>query len=199
MNRLAIRRRGPGTRGQTLVEFALVFPLFFVMLLGIIEFAFAFNAILSVNFASRNAALAAAESGSAIGGDCVILKSIEDDISAPADKNHITSITVYRAKSNGDPYTPAESTSFARTGSLTCTMPDGSTATVPYTRTSNGYPEINRCNVLAGCGGTHTTIDHLGVRINYMHTYVTPLQTFVGTGSGFSFERSNVMRMEPVS
>jgi len=181
-----------------MVEFALVFPLFFTLFLGIIEFAFAFNAILSVNFASRNAALAAAEAGTNMGGDCVVLASIEDDISAPANTKNITKIEIYRAKSNGDDYLPAEITRFTRTGSLTCTMPDGSTATVPYTRTLNAYPESTRCNILAGCGGTHTTIDHIGIRIFYQHDYVPPLRTFVGTGTGFSFERSNVMRMEPV-
>ena len=56
-----------------------------MLFLGIIEFAFAFNAILAVNFASRNAALYAAEAGTNAGGDCVILNSIEDDISAPGE------------------------------------------------------------------------------------------------------------------
>lgn len=185
-------------RGQSLVEFALVFPVFFLLLMGVIEFAFAFNAILSVNFASRNAALFAAEAGNASGADCVILTSIEKDVSAPARASAITQIDVYRATSSGAQYSSSEITTFTRTGSLTCTMPDGSTQTVPYTRTLNGYPELNRCNILAGCGGTHTGLDHIGVRIFYTHTYITPLQTFVGSGGGFSFNRTNIMRMEPV-
>ena len=61
------KRRQDSSTGQTLVEFALVFPMFFILFLGVIEFAFSFNAILAVNFASRNAALAAAEAG-ATGG-----------------------------------------------------------------------------------------------------------------------------------
>jgi Flp pilus assembly protein TadG len=193
------RRRAPARRsGQTLVEFALVFPIFFTLLLGILEFAFAFNAILSVNFASRNASLFAAEAGSGSGADCVVLARIEDDVTAPADASRINSVEIYRAKSNGDDYVPAERTVFSRTGSMTCSMPDGSTSTVPYTRTSNGYPELSRCNFLGGCGGTHTSVDHIGVRIDYTHTYVTPLQNFIGSGSGFTFERANVMRMEPI-
>lgn len=44
-------------RGQTLVEFALTFPLFLVVLFGIIEFAFLFNAQLSLNYATRDASL----------------------------------------------------------------------------------------------------------------------------------------------
>lgn len=198
MIRPSTRRRRPASRGQTLVEFALVFPTFFILLMGVIEFAFAFNAILSVNFSSRNASLFAAEAGSGVGSDCVILSRIEEDVRAPADPARIDSVEVYRAKSNGDDYVPTERTTFSRTGSLTCTLPDGTTSTVPYTRTSNGYPELSRCNILSGCGGTHTSIDHIGVRINYTHVFVTPLRTFVGGGSGFSFERSNVMRMEPI-
>jgi Flp pilus assembly protein TadG len=192
------RRRKDRSRGQSLVEFSLIFPMFFLLFLGIVEFAFAFNAILAVNFGSRNAALYGAEAGTYTGGDCVILNSIEDDVSAPANAANITSVEVYRAKSNGDDYLPAEKTVFTRTGSLTCTFPDGTTSTVPYSRTSNGYPELARCNILAGCGGSHTTIDHIGVRIYYTHDYVTPFDSFVGGGSGFSFERSNVMRMEPI-
>ena len=159
------------TRGQSLVEFALVFPIFFILFLGIIEFAFAFNAILAVNFASRNAALYAAEAGTTTGADCVILNSIEDDIAAPG--RHAP--TSPRSRSTA-PSPTATTTSRPRRrssrgpGRLTCTFPDGSTSTVPYTRTSNGYPELNRCNILAGCGGTHTTIDHIGVRIYYTHT-----------------------------
>lgn len=193
--------RSPGRRrdrGQSLVEFALVFPIFFVLFMGIVEFAFAFNAVLAVNFASRDATLFAAEASSSIGSDCVILGSIEEDVSAPARTSAITSIEIYRATSTGAQYSGGEITRFARTGTLTCTMPDLSTRTVPYSRTTNGYPEIDRCNVLAGCGGNHTTVDHIGVRIFYTHSYVTPLRTFVGTGSSFSFSRTNVMRMEPV-
>ena len=201
---MTIFRRGQARKdrstGQTLVEFALVFPMFFLLFLGVIEFAFSFNAILAVNFASRNAALAAAEAGSAQGGDCVILKGIEEDVSAPANHSNILRVEIYRAKSNGDDYVPATRTVYTRAGSGPCTMPDLTIITIPYSRTSNGYPEITRCNILAGCPGpgSHTTIDHIGVRIFYDHPFVTPLQTFVGNGDGITFDRSNVMRMEPI-
>jgi hypothetical protein len=130
----------------------------------------------------------------------VILAGIESDVRAPAKTSAITSVQVFRATSTGAQYSGSEVTTFTRTPStpLTCTMPDLTTRTVPYTRTANGYPEASRCNVLGGCGGTHTTVDHIGVRIGYTHNYVTPLRTFVGTGNSFSFTRTNVMRMEPV-
>lgn len=195
IHRSVQRRR---SRGQSLVEFALVFPIFFMLFMGIIEFAFAFNALLSVNFASRDATLVASEAASQSGADCSILAKIEADVKAPAKTSAITKIEVFRATSTGSQYSGAEITTFTRTGSLTCTMPDLTTAIVPYTRTGNGYPEAQRCNILAGCGGTHTSVDHIGVRIYYTHNYVTPLRTFVSVGSSFSFVRSNAMRMEPV-
>jgi TadE-like protein len=190
--------------GQSLVEFALVFPLFFVLVLSVIEFAFAFNAILAVNYASRDAALTAAEAGSGSGSDCVILSGIEKDIGPPANHANVSRVDIYRAKSDGSAYASDASwtTTYLRSGSTPCTLPDGTSLSVPYTTTSatNKYPEASRCNLLAGCTGTgnHTTIDHIGVRVFYNHAYVTPLRTFVGTGSSFSFDRSNVMRMEPV-
>ena len=68
------------------------------MFLGIVEFAFVFNALLSVNFASRNAALAAAEAGNAAGADCVILAGIEiGRRRAPARASSINSVDIYRA------------------------------------------------------------------------------------------------------
>ena len=57
-------------KGQSLVEFALVFPLFIVLLLSIIEFMFLFNAQLSLNYATRDAALVAAEAGARPDADC---------------------------------------------------------------------------------------------------------------------------------
>jgi Flp pilus assembly protein TadG len=66
--------------GQTLVEFALVLPLFMVLLMGVIEFAFMFNATMAINFATRDASLIAAESGSQATADCAILARIEQSI-----------------------------------------------------------------------------------------------------------------------
>jgi hypothetical protein len=45
----------------------------------------------------------------------------------------------------------------------------------------------------------HPGLDTIGVRVLYSHTWRTPLHNFLpGSGSGFVFERSNAMRLEPV-
>ena len=64
-------------RGQALVEFALAFPVFVFIVMGVIEFSMMFNAQLSLNYATRDAALIAAEAGSAANADCLILRQVD--------------------------------------------------------------------------------------------------------------------------
>jgi len=197
-----MRRTLPGRhgrqKGQTLVEFALIFPLFLLLVFAVIEFAFVFSSMLGISYATRDAALIAAEAGPNTGADCEILKAVEKAVGAPADENRIQSVVIYRARADG-----AEMSGISNTwerGSYEC--PDKTT--IPYQQTSNGYPEEDRCNVIVGCGGDQITLDTIGVRITYDHQWVTPLGGFPGPGfggqggSGFELTQSNSMRMEPI-
>ncbi len=189
-------RREPG---QSLVEFALVFPIFVTLVMGLIEFSFVFNAMLSVNYAARDAALAAAEAGDTLGADCVILTSIESAIGSPTSDDRIQLVEIYETTPNGT--MSGTPTSYTRTGATSCTFIDGTTSNVPYTRVQNGYPEGARCNILAGCDPlvVNGTVDNVGVRVTYTHRWVTPLQNFIGGGpGGLTFDRASIMRMEPV-
>jgi len=197
-------RARPRSAGQTLVEFALVLPLFVVLTLSVIEFAFVFNAILSINYASRNAALLAAEAGNGTGADCIILDSIEQEVRGPSDRSQIQQVSIFWADRNGVQI-GSNAQVYVRTGATsgpnatTCTYPDGTTITVPYRLVQIGYPASARCNVLAGCGSPHNGLDRVGVRIWYVHTWKTPLNGVAGLGgAGYTFDRSNVMVMEPV-
>lgn len=192
------RRRAPG---QSLVEFALVFPIFVVMLLGLLEFGFVFNAVLAVNFASRDAALAAAEAGDVAGGDCFILKAVDGAIDAPAADSRIQSVTIYRASPTGAQI--GDATVYVRDeaagNTSICAAAGGST--MSYRRTANGYPESSRCNILGGCdpNSTNDTVDNVAVRVTYAHPYLTPIKSFFGgSGATLVFDRESVMRMEPV-
>jgi Flp pilus assembly protein TadG len=184
----------------------MIIPLFLVLVLSVFEFAFMFNALLSVGHATRDAALIAAEAGNAGSADCVTLRAIEDDISAPTNKNRITQVMIYRSDANG---TVKNSNIYVRTGvmvqgdpnSTTCTMADSSKLTVPYKATSTGYLATTRCNIVAGCpiGAPTQTLDTIGVRITYTHNWVTPLANFLGGGAATTtIVQSNTMRMEPV-
>ena len=190
------RRRGPTTaseRGQALVEFALVLPAFLLLVFGVVEFGLAFNAAVSVNFVSRAAALLAAEGGRSEGTDCMVLRAIEQDMTSPASPTRISSVEIYWSDSKGDQIA-SNVNIYTRSGSLTCAYASGS-ITVPYTLGTERYPETERCDVLAGCGGLHTTVDDVGVRITYTHQWVTYVgKTIAGS---ITFQRSTAARMEP--
>lgn len=187
-------------RGQSAVEFALVFPIFILTIVGMLEFVMAFNALLSINFASRDAALLASEAASDSGADCIVLNSIESDVNPPALGSRITQVRVYWSDQNGVERTPYANV-YARTGSTTCTYPDFSELTVPYSLVGSAqYPETDRCDVLDGCPGSpsHSGLDTIGVSITYEHLWITPLANLVTFGGdGFEFTHSNAMRMEP--
>jgi Flp pilus assembly protein TadG len=179
--------------GQALVEFALVLPVFLLLIFGIVEFGFVYNAAVSVNLVSRVAALLAAEGGRTEGTDCMVLRAIERDMTSPATSTRISSVEIYWSDANGDQIASNVNV-YTRIGSLTCTYASG-TITVPYTLATAGYPETARCDVLAGCGGLHTTVDDIGVRITYRHQWVTRFgQTIAGS---ITFQRSTAVRMEP--
>jgi Flp pilus assembly protein TadG len=206
------RRRTDRGGGQTLVEFALILPLFMVLLMGIIEFAFMFNATLAVNFTSRDASLIAAEAGSQSTSDCAILAKVEQDVAAPLADNNIQSVTIYKADRFGNKYTGSQAASnvYTRgTGTMTCT---GFTPNpMPYSLGTNTYPmgeaptNGGRCDILAGCPATMPVIpmDSIGVTIVYRYYFKTPLRNLVsflpGASVGYiDFSWSNVMRMEPI-
>ncbi|MBF6604320.1 MAG: pilus assembly protein [Chloroflexi bacterium] len=192
------------SRGQSLVEFALVVPLFLVVMTAVIEFGFLFNALLASTFASRDAALIAAEAGDTSGGDCVILQKVEQDVTAPADAAQIKTVEIYWAnQTTGQPIAGAINT-YTRGGTKSCTV-NGVNMTVPYTDppVPAGYLEKDRCNILAGCGTdsvgrNHPGLDTIGVRITYDYPWHTPLQNLTGLPFTWTFTPSNAMRMEPV-
>jgi Flp pilus assembly protein TadG len=184
--------------GQALVEFAMVIPIFIFMLLAFIEFAFVFNAVLAINFATRDAALIGAEAGADANADCAILAAIGQDVSAPANPNHIQTVVIYRTDRTGSLTAYAgQADTYVRGGSLACHRSDGTPYTEDYTLASSGYLPISRCNVLSGCTGGRA-LDIIGVQVTYTHHWVTPLRGLGGvSGTSTTITQSNSMRMEP--
>jgi Flp pilus assembly protein TadG len=195
------RRRRDGERGQSLVEFALIFPIFILLLIGLIEFAVVFSIILNVNYASRDAALIAAEVGDASGADCLILQRLDSALNGATSHDQILSIRIIWASANG---TEMAADVYTEGGATSCLLSDGSTLTVPYTAGAQNYFESDRCTIVAGCpvdsqGRSHLGLDTIGVTIEYHHDWITPLPNIVSVPStGLTFTRSNTMRMEPV-
>jgi hypothetical protein len=193
------------SRGQALVEFALLVPVLFVLIMGLLEFAVAFSATLGINRASQNAAHMASLTGNMQGADCLILRTIEQDVGAPNDPAQIQYVEIQRTALAGN--VVYGQNTWTRAGSSSCELNDGTSITVPYTRTQNGYPVNQRCNVLAGCPSyspPRSTVDNVGVMIRYRYDWITPLGTllpFVGgdrdASRGWTFQKRNIFRMEP--
>jgi TadE-like protein len=180
-------------RGQALVEFALVLPLLLLLILGVIEFSFVWNSRNTVQFASRDGSMLAAEGGSLPGTDCLVLNRIEADVVSPARAIRVQEVMIYWADKNGGQIASFKNV-YTRTGTITCDL-GGTPITVPYTLTTAGYPESTRCDVLAGCGGAHTGVDTVGVQITYRHQWLTSFVRL--TGSGVTFAETTATRVEP--
>jgi Flp pilus assembly protein TadG len=200
------RVRG-GEDGQTLVEFAMVFPLIMILLMSIIEFSLAFNAVLGVDRASENGVLVASEDGNNLGADCLVLQEIDNKLTAPNDDANVTQVQIQRTNASG--VTILAANIWTRGGSTPCTFADNTPPfSVPYTATSLGYPENQRCAMLTGCSAlspARSTVDTIGVQVRYTYTWKTPLSsllTMIGGdgsgGAGWTFNKRNVMRIEPV-
>lgn len=207
-------RSHPSGRGQGLVEFALVIPVFLVLVTGLIEFAFLMNGQLAINYATRDAALIAAEAGNAVGADCVILQKVHDDVSAPANPANISVIQIYWTNAKGQPLDTSGNVTTAGSanqaadvyvpGTTTCALANGTTVTVPYSlQGAARYPETARCTALlgtaAGCQSGHNGLDTIGVQLTYHASWRTPLHTLINLmGSGWTLTQSNQMGVEPV-
>jgi len=166
------------------------------VLLAIVEFAFVMNALVSVDFATRDAALAAAEAGNAGDADCSILRTLDRGMTTPAKNELVSEVRVYKADANGNALGPVNV--YDRNGTTSCPLADGTPATVSYRSVSTGYDAAGRCNELQGCK-VQTTVDTIGVQITYRYAWVTPLHWLMPTlGPGYNMVKSNAMRMEPV-
>jgi Flp pilus assembly protein TadG len=185
---------GRSERGQALVEFALLLPILLLLVIGLIEFAFVWNSRNTVLFAARDGSMLAAEGGSIDGTDCVVLDRIERNIISPARAVRVQNVAIYWSDRNGTQIGSNQNV-YTRGGTTTCNYPDGTSLAVPYTLSIGGYLEADRCNVLAGCGGGHTTVDTIGIRITYQHNWLTSFARL--TGSGVTFTEASITRAEP--
>ena len=180
-----------------------------MLLLSIIEFMLLFNAQLSLNYATRDAALVAAEAGNNANADCLILQQINQDLNPPTDEPRVITVHIFSATETGGQLTVPKEQTYTPGGTTTC-----GGLTVPYTVGTANYPYNIRCNDLdrTSCsagftGPTNTGVDIVGVQIDYGYRFITPLGSAVATvgnrtplwgGAGMTVRVSNAMRMEPI-
>ncbi len=183
------RRRSPldgvrSDRGQSMVEFSLILPVFILVLLGLLEFGSAYDHRNAMAYAVREGARVGASLGS--GGtssstvDPTIVAAVRRGLTDPILIENISTIEIYKADANGVPIT-GKVNRFDHTGAAVG---------------APGWPASTR---VAGING-----DMLGVRVVYDFRPTTPLGTmmalFVNPVPPYSIIRMTdalVMKLEP--
>ena len=172
------RRRRQG--GQSLVEFALVIPIFMAMLISIVEFAFAFNAVLATDFASRDAALVGRRGGQRRGRG---LRDPPDGrartCARPPTPIDILLVEIYQHDSRGRPIGAA--TIYSHRRDRRAAPPDGDHRQRPVhahpERLPGGHP-LQRARRLRRI---RPTVDHVGVKVTYRYHWKTPIGQAIST------------------
>ena len=190
------RRRGACrgrrlSRGQAIVEFAMVAPLFLLMLFGFIEFALIGASIAVFNFAAKDAARV----GSFLGrSDCTADSQMVNVIKGRAAGvvvAHLVKIEIFKSDSTGA-YQGTVEDSYDNTAGSTsdCLQPVGGACPAFVGLLTCGWPPDSRNDSLIDA-------DYLGVRISYNYTYLTAFIS--GGNSTLSLTATSVQRIEPQS
>ena len=196
-------------RGQALVEFTIVFPIFMFLLLGMMEFGFAFSDRLTLGNATREGARVGASlvtgsttacTGDPNGVDTAIVASMQFILKSggsDVDLSHINSIKIYKSNTSGK-----QIGSYVNTWTYTPGAgPDADSGPgvekLDFSPQSSGWPACTRSN---GSGNP----DSIGVSIDYSYAFKTPLSA-VSSVLGFTrastidIVDTTVMSLNPTS
>ena len=201
--------RSKRQRGQALVEFTVVVPVFMFLLLGMMEFGFAFSDRLTLGNATREGARVGASlvtgstttcTGDPAGVDTSIVASMQFILKSggsDVDLSHINSIRIFKASSTG-----TQVGSYVNTWTYTPGAgPDADSGPgverLDFSPSSLGWTACSRDN---GSGNP----DSIGVSINYQYQLRTPLAavaTLLGfsQGSSINIVDTTVMSLNPTS
>jgi hypothetical protein len=196
-------------RGQSLVEFSVIVPVFLFILLGMLEFGFAFDQAMTITYATREGARsgAAFANGNTTSMPCVTSTDVDKHIIAAVQRvlqgpgSRITSaqvseIRIYKADANGNQIgSQANVWGYALDSGP---VVDGSP--LDWNVTSTGWNACTRQNAWVGA----TAPDSIGVRIQYTYDLVTPLSLitrFFGPSSSstIAITDRSVMALNPTN
>lgn len=167
-------------RGQGLVEFVIVMPVFLVLLAGMLEFGLAFSDRLTLGNATREGARIAAGlatgsdtscSGDPSGVDTTVVASLQNILKAGGSDvtlTNINSIRIFKADASGHQIGGYVNVWSHTPGSGPDADPGPGTETIDFSPTSVAWPACSRSN------GTPNP-DSVGVSIDYDYRLQTPL------------------------
>jgi hypothetical protein len=167
------------SRGQALAEFALIFPLIMLLVLGATDVATLLDDHLDVVYTARSAARIGSILGTAPATDCAIIGAIRASLSTNR-YLQVSRIVIYDAGPDGFPIGSNED---VYAGSAVC----NSDATISPSAMSLGWPPGQRST-------KPLYEDSIGVEIDYTYTFQLDL---LGIGQFSSADRA-VMPLEVV-
>jgi len=184
VRRLAKRRSRRSERGQALIEFTLILPVFLLILMGMLEFGAAYDHRTAMAYAVREGARVGASLGN--GGsfpdtvDPTILSAVQRGLTDPILVENIQFIDIFQSDASGKPV-PGKVDRYDRYGVLIGTA---------------GWPASARIPGLNG--------DSIGVGVRYDFHPMTPLAQLIGLFFGGSppyttipMSDVTVMHLEP--
>jgi hypothetical protein len=176
MSQLRMASSNHSERGQSLVEFAMIVPVFVLILFGMLEFGFVFSHNLTLQYATREGARTGAllaDGGSlttacgTIDPDPYIIAAVQrvlDSPGSPIDLSQVARIRIYSANSTGTEAGPVDVWDNPGTGTVVSV--DGQA--LAFTRTSQSWQPCNRDNA-------SVPPQSIGVSLTYTYKMVTPL------------------------
>jgi len=166
------------SRGQSLIEFALILPLFVLLLFGVIEFALINASIGAFNFAAQDAARYGAISGpNNVNSDSTMLtQSIQPRITGVV-AAQLKTVEIFKANEDGSCYG----------GEAPPCVTEDSYSVQTGLWTYNWPSSVRSDQLITG--------DYLGVRLTYTYTYITAF--FATTSPTLTLSAVSVQRIEP--
>ena len=183
-----------------MTEAAIISPVFFALLFGVIEMGILFRDHLTITNATRDGARTAAASGNDIDADWRILQTINQSAAA-ADRGDIQRIVIFKATSTSDKPTAACKAGTRSTVCATCTP---SRISPGLSSDFDCSDPVARQEVLpvrpdfAGSGPPYyrdtrmSALGYIGVYIEMRHRYVTGF-----FGASVTIRDTTVVRIEP--
>lgn len=206
----ASAHRGARTRGQGLVEFSMLVPVFLLLLLGMLEFGFAFDQNLTMEYATREGARvgsALANGGGKLGCgpgqspnaasvDPQILAAVQRVLMSPSSRvvpQVGMQVLIWKSDVNGA-RSPLTTNTWAYTGAGTGPVVDGQP--IAFSLVTQNWTACSRTN--GGTGGP----DSIGISLTNTYTFQTPLASllrlFGGASAGqLTMSDKTVMALNP--
>lgn len=202
-------RSGGSDAGQGLVEFAMVVPVFMLLLLGLLEFGFVFDHTMTISYATREGARSGAAFAS--GNDTTMVCSTSTDVDknivaavqrvleAPGSQvamDRISEIRIYKATTTGTQSGGNANVWVYAAGAGP--VVDG--ANLDFTPSQTNWNACTRDNTWSGSAAP----DSLGVSIAYSYRFVTPLSAILGFfgppgGASLAISDRTVMALNPTN